>query len=111
MPLILQKARLEVAWGLKPGQFDFNGPLNTIPCKSFLSLSLYKALNLKVFFKVRANWHICFDKKEYVFLPDEVVLGKISKALRENLPDRNARVAADEGCPLVTEVSYHVLHA
>lgn len=104
-----QKARLEVAWGLRPGQFDFNGPLNTIPCKSFLSLSLYKAPNLFAFL-VRANWHVRFDKKEWVFLPSDPILGLISKASRDNLVKKDARVAADQGCPLVAEVSHHVLH-
>ncbi|EIM80726.1 uncharacterized protein STEHIDRAFT_150417 [Stereum hirsutum FP-91666 SS1] len=77
------KARLEVAWGLRPGQFDFNGPLNTIP--------------------LRANWHVRFDKKEWVFLPSDPILGLISKASRDNLVKKDARVAADQGCPLVAE--------
>lgn len=104
--LVFQKARLEIAWGLKPGQFDFNGPLNTIPCKSFLLLYVWRAPNSSTF-SVRANWHSLFDKKDWVLLPEVDMLNKILAATAKTLPASGARAAADEGCPLVTEVSPH----
>lgn len=104
--LVFQKTRLEISWGLKPGQFDFTGPLNTIPCKSFLLLYVWRAHNSSTF-SVRANWYSLFDKKDWVLLPEVDILNKIQAATADTLPASGARAAADEGCRLVTKVSPH----
>ncbi|EIM80723.1 uncharacterized protein STEHIDRAFT_172445 [Stereum hirsutum FP-91666 SS1] len=77
------KARLQVAWGLVPGDFDFDGPLNTIP--------------------LRANWHTLFDKKSWVLVPTRAMMGSIADAAEDVLFDQGARSAADASYPLLRE--------